>query len=118
MACGAAIGMTSMSDAARQAGPRGDMAGAALALMVVICVGVGFPTSMLTLVVAKVLRRPAPNRLLSRLGLSIVGGSVIGAVGSNSGGMTTAVAWLLLLGVPVVLSWPWRAKNRRDVKTG
>jgi hypothetical protein len=110
MAFGALIGMTSVSDAARQEGPAGDMAGAAGALMVAICIAVGFVMATLTIIVAKVLRRGAPDRIALRLGLSIVGGGVIGALGSNSGNAATAVAWLLLLGTPVLLSWSWRAK--------
>lgn len=110
MAFGALIGMTSVSDAARQEGPAGDMAGAAGALMVAICIAVGFVMATLTIMVAKVLRRGAPDRIALRLGLSIVGGGVIGALGSNSGNAATAVAWLLLLGTPVLLSWSWRAK--------
>ena len=110
MAFGALIGMTIVSDAARQEGPAGDTAGAAGALMVVICIMAGFVVATLTIIAAKVLRRGAPDRITLRLGLSIVGGGVIGALGSNPGNVATAVAWLLLLGAPVLLSWSWRAK--------
>jgi hypothetical protein len=41
MALGAFIGMTSILGAARQEGPAGDMAGAAGALMIVICIVAG-----------------------------------------------------------------------------
>lgn len=110
MAFGALIGITSVSDAARQQGPAGDIAGAAGALAVVICVVVGFVMATLTMIVAKVSRRGPPDRLALRLGLSIVAGGVIGAVGSSSGNVATAVAWLWLITAPVLLSWSWRAK--------
>jgi len=117
MALGALIGMTSVSDATRQEGPAGDIAGAAGALMVVICIVVGFIMATLTIIVAKALRYASPDRIALRLGLSIVGGGIIGALGSNGGDVTTAVAWLLLLGVPVLLSWSWCAKPVSDAET-
>ncbi len=110
MAFGALIGMTSVSDAARQDGPAGDMAGAAGALMVVICVGGGFVMAMLTVIVAKLRRRGAVERIALRFGLSIVGGGVIGALAPNPAPVAISLAWLLLLGMPVLLSWSWRAK--------
>ena len=114
MAIGALIGMISLSDAARQEGPAGDIAGAAGALMVVICIVVGFVMSTLTIIAAKVLRRSAPDRIVLRLGLSIVGGGIIGVLGSNAGIVTTAGAWLLLLGAPVLLAWPWSSEAVSD----
>jgi hypothetical protein len=39
-----------------------------------------------------------------------VGGSIIGALAPNSSYAATAAAWVLLLGVPVLLSWSRRAK--------
>jgi hypothetical protein len=42
MAIGALVGMSSFSEAARQEGPDGDVAGAVGALMVVICIVAGF----------------------------------------------------------------------------
>jgi hypothetical protein len=117
MAFGVLIGMTSLSDAARQEGPAGDMAGAAGALMVSISIAVGFVMAMLTIIVAKVLRRSAPSRISLRLGLSIVGGGIIGALGTNTGEVTTALAWLLLLGTPVLLTWSWHPESPSDVNT-
>ena len=114
MAFGSLIGMTSLSDAARQDGPAGDMAGAAGALMVVICIAVGFVMAALTIIVAKVLRRSAPDRIALRLGLSIVAGGIIGVLGSNAGTVATAGALLLLLGAPVLLVWPWHAEAVSD----
>jgi len=110
MAFGALIGMTSASDVARQEGPAGDMAGAAGALLLLICMVVGFVMATLTVIVTKVLRRSAPDRIALRLGLSIVGGGIIGALGSSAGNVRTAVAWLLLLGLPVLLVCSWRGK--------
>ena len=117
MAFGALIGMTSVSDAALQEGPAGDTAGAAGALMFVICIVVGFVMTTLTIIVAKVLRRGAPDRIALRLGLSVVGGGVIGALGANTGSAATGLAWLLLLAVPVLLSWLWRAPSASGAKT-
>lgn len=110
MAFGAFIGMTSFLDAARQEGPAGDMAGAAGALMIVICIAAGFVMAMLTIIVAKVLRRNTFDRIALRFGLSIVGGGIIGALGTNDGDVATAAAWLLLIGLPILLAWPWRSK--------
>ena len=112
MALGAFIGLNCVSDAPRQEGPSGDMAGAAEALMVAICILVGFVMPTLTLVVSRVLRRAGPRHLAIRLGLSIVSGGVVGAVSwqSRSGPLMAAIAWVLLLGAPVLLSWSWRAR--------
>jgi len=71
---------------------------------------VGFVMATLTIIVAKVLRRDAPDRFALRLVLSILGGGVIGALAPHSGNLATAAAWALLLGVPVLLSWSWPAK--------
>ncbi|MFC1813786.1 hypothetical protein ACFL03_13960 [Thermodesulfobacteriota bacterium] len=117
MAFGALIGMNSFSDAAMQEGSAGDMAGAAGALMIVICIAVGFVMATLTIIVAKVLGRGAADRIALRFGLSIVGGCIIGALGSNAGDVTTAVAWLLLIGVPALLAWPWHAKAVSGAET-
>ena len=117
MAFGALIGMTGFSDAARQEGPAGDMAGAAGALMVVVCIVVGFLMATITIIVAKMLRRGSPDHIALRLGLSIVGGSIIGALGSKAGDVTTAAAWLLLIGVPVLLAWSWHAKAVSGAET-
>ncbi len=110
MAFGAFIGRTILLDAARQEGPAGDMAGAAGALMIVICIVAGFVMAMLTIIVSKVLRRHTFGRIALRFGLSIVGGGIIGALGSNDGDVATTAAWLLLIGLPILLAWPWHAK--------
>jgi hypothetical protein len=117
MAFGAFIGMTSLFDVARQEGPAGDIAGAAGALMIIICIVAGFVMAMLTVIVAKVLRRRIFNRIALRFGLSIVGGGIIGALGSNNGNVATAAAWLLLIGLPILLAWPWQAQVVSGVKT-
>ena len=80
MAFGALIGLTIVSGAIRQEGPAGDRAGAAGALMIVICIVVGFVMATLTVIVAKLLRRGPPDRIARRLGLSLLGGGVIGAL--------------------------------------
>ena len=116
MAFGALISPSSFSDAAMQEGPAGDMAGAAGALLVLICIVVGFVMATLTVIVTKVFRRGAPNRIALRLGMSIVGGGIIGALGSNAGDVSTVVAWLLLLGLPVLSVWSWRAKAASEVE--
>lgn len=110
MALGAFIGMTSILGAARQEGPAGDIAGAAGALMIVICIVAGFVMAMLTTIGAKVLRRSTFDRIALRFGLSVVGGGIIGALGSNGGDVATAAALLLLIGLPILLAWPWKAK--------
>ena len=117
MAFGAGIGLTIASDAARTEGPAGDIAGATGALMIVICIVAGFVMATLAIIVAKVLTRSAPDRVLLRFGLSILGGGVIGTLGTSSGNVALVIAWLLLLGVPVLLSWSWRAKSVSEAKT-
>ena len=105
MAMGALIGWSIVSDTVSQEGPAGDMAGAAGALMVGICLVVGFAVSVLTIIVAKLLRRGTLDRIALRVGLSVVGGGVIGALGANPGDVTAAAALLLLVGVPAALAW-------------
>ena len=117
MAFGAFIGMTSLLDVARQEGPAGDIAGAAGALMIIICIVTGFVMAMLTIIVAKVLRRHTFDRIALRFGLSIVGGGIIGAIGTNEGDMATAAGWLLLIGLPILLAWPWQAKVVSSAET-
>jgi hypothetical protein len=85
--------------------------------MIVICIVAGFVMATLTIIVAKVLTRSAPDRVLLRFGLSILGGGVIGTLGTSSGNVALVIAWLLLLGVPVLLSWSWRAKSVSEAKT-
>ena len=110
MALGSLVGLTSVSDALVHEGPAGDMAGAAGALMASICIVVGFGMATLTLIVSSALRRRTPDHMALRLALSVAGGGVIGALPWNSGALVTTMGWILLLGVPVVLSWSWRAK--------
>ena len=114
MAIGALIGMNSVSDTVTQEGPSGDIAGAAGALMVVICLVAGFAMATLTVIATKVLNRRAPNRIGLRFGLSIVGGGIIGVIGIDAGYMSTVVVWFLLLGLPVLLSWSWHVKEVSD----
>ena len=122
MGFGALCGIASVSDAASQEGPAGDIAGAAGALVVAICVGAGFVMATLTLIVTKVLRRGPPQRIALRIVLSVVGGGIIGAlvISSQTGPTTessqtvpTAAAWVLLFGLPVLSMWAWRAKRER-----
>ncbi len=104
MAFGALIGMSWVWEAVTQAGADGDMAGAAGALMVIICIVTGFVMSTVTVIVAKVLHRGVPDRIALRLGLSIVGGGIIGALGAAVQ-ESTIVVWLLLIVGPVLLAW-------------
>ncbi|MBL0210108.1 MAG: hypothetical protein IPQ13_04205 [Holophagaceae bacterium] len=108
LALGALIGWSLGSEAARQEGPAGDMAGAAGALMVVICLLAGFVVSVLTLILAKILRRGSPTRLLLRLALSLAAGGILGLLGTHPGGLAATAAWILLLSAPALLSWSWR----------
>ena len=105
MAFGALIVPSSFSDAAMQKGPAGDIAGAAGALMLVICIVVGFIMSTFTIIVARVLRRGVPDHITLRLVLSIVGGGIIGALGTYVQEGCTAVAWLILIAGPILVAW-------------
>lgn len=105
MAAGSIVGLSFISDAAGREGPSGDAAGAAGALMIVICFATGFVLSTLTIVAAKLLRRDAPGHIVVRLILSLAVGGAVGSVGMNSGTLATSAAWVLLLAGPVLLSW-------------
>lgn len=105
MGLGALLGLTSFSNAILKEGPAGDISGAAGALAVLLCVTVGFAVSILTVIVAKVRHCGVPKLILLRTGFSIAGGCVIGLLAMNSTTMATVAAWLLLLGLPVLLSW-------------
>ena len=110
MALGALVGMTSVSSAALQEGPAGDMAGAAGALMIAVCILAGFVMATLATVVATVLGRDAPHHVALRFALSVVAGGAVGALGSNPGDVATGLTWVLLLGAPVLLTWSSRSK--------
>ena len=105
MAFGALIVVSWVSDAVTQEGPAGDMAGAAGALMVVICIVAGFVMATVTVIAAKVLHRGVPDRIVLRLGLSLVGGGIIGALGAAVQDVSTMVVWFLLIAGPVLLAW-------------
>jgi hypothetical protein len=105
MAFGALIGLSWVSEAITQEGPAGDMAGAAGALMVVICIVAGFVMATVTVIAAKVLHRKVPDRIVPRLALCIAGGGIIGALGAAVQDVSTMVAWLLLMVGPVLLAW-------------
>ena len=116
MACGSFIGMSTVSNEALQEGPAGDMAGAAGALVFLICIVVGFVMATLTLIVTKLLSRGPTHQITLRLGLSFVGGAIIGVLGSNPGGLSTVAFWLLVFGLPVLVIWPLRLKVVPEVQ--
>jgi hypothetical protein len=72
MAFGGLIGMACAWDDARYEGPTGNTLAAGTALMAMICILVVFGIATATVIAAKVERRGAPDRLILRLGLSIV----------------------------------------------
>ncbi|MEP7308010.1 MAG: hypothetical protein ABJA98_21105 [Acidobacteriota bacterium] len=112
MASGALMGLAIVSDAAFRDGTAGDLAGALGALMVVMCLLVGFLAAVLTSIVRHVLKRPPPGRILWRLALSIAGGILIGAAGSGSVLRSSALMWIPLLSVPTLACWSWRRAER------
>ncbi len=105
MAFGALIGLSCVSEAVMQEGPAGDMAGAAGALMVVICIVAGFVMATVTLIAARVFHRRMPDRIALRLALCIAGGGIIGALGAYVQDVSTTAAWLLLIFGPIMLAW-------------
>ncbi len=111
MALGSLVGMAFGSAAMSQEGSVGDAAGAVGALMVLLCLAVGLVMSLLTVIVAKLLRRPAPGHLLLRLVLSLAAGGLLGILGPGSRGIAVMAAWALLLGVPVLVSLSWRPQE-------
>lgn len=105
MAFGALIGLSCVSEAISQEGPAGDMAGAAGAMMVVICIVAGLVMALITVIAAKVLHRRVPDRMALRLALCITGGGIIGALGAYVQDVSTTAAWLLLIVGPILLAW-------------
>jgi hypothetical protein len=103
MAFGALIGPSSFSNAAMKEGPAGDIAGAAGALMVTICIVVGFVMAMFTIIVARLLHRSVPDHIILRFGFSIVGGGITGALAVYV--QDVSIAWFLLIGGPILLAW-------------
>ena len=111
MAVGSLFGLFNSSSPILREGPPGDTpAGAAGALLMLLCLGVGFPLAMLTVIACKLMRREAPGSILLRLGLSVVGGGAIGALAAWGGDLRKALVWLLLLAVPALLAWSWGGK--------
>jgi len=110
MVVGATIAFANFSEAARDPGPAGDMAGAAGGLVAAICLMAGFVMSLLTVVVAKLLRRGAPTRLPLRVALSLADGLLIGLIGTGKGNLVLAeiAAAVLIFVVPVLLCWTWQ----------
>lgn len=111
MGLGAFLGLSFFGDMMHREGPEGDLAGAAGALLILICVSMGFLLALTTVVIAKVRGRKGWDRFLLRFCLSMTGGLVEGIIGINGGGLSTALAWLLLLSLPVVVSWPWQREG-------
>ena len=105
MAFGALIAVSCVSEAISQEGPAGDMAGAAGALMVVICIVAGLVMALLTVIAAKVLHRKLPKRIVLRLALCLAGGGIIGALGACVQDVSPTTAWLLLISGPILLAW-------------
>ena len=111
MALGSLIGMAFGSDAMVQEGSAGDVAGAAGALIMLICIVMGFIMSFLAIIPIKIFRLGTPDWFTLRLGLSILTGVIIGIFGTNTGTLTTMAAWIILVGIPVLLTWPCPRKR-------
>lgn len=105
MAMGALLGSSFYFNAEVKNGLNGEIAGAAGALMVLICIVVGFTTAMVTIIVAKILHRSSPGRMALRLCLSLIGGGVTGTLGVYAQDVSTVFAWFLLVGGPALLAW-------------
>ena len=109
MGLGSLLGVTAFSDALPEEGPAGDLAGAAGALIVGLCLLAGFSLALLAVWGGKVMRRRPVRNISTGLLFSILGGGVIGALGAFGGGMPTTVSWCLLIVLPILLAWPWRS---------
>jgi hypothetical protein len=108
MGLGALIGVTGFSNAIGQSGPAGDAAGAVGVLIIGVCLVAGFTMAILTLIVMKIKGCEPKQRLLTGMVLSILGGVIIGGLGSTGGGMATTTSWVILILLPVLLTWSWR----------
>ena len=123
MAFGAMVGYSNVSDTVLQQGVSGHAVGTIGAVILVSCLAAGFVMSALTVIVSRVLRRGIPGYICIRAVLSLVGGGavvsaafaggvrVVGVAGANSKGLMDVIVWLLLLGIPVVVSLSRRPKS-------
>ena len=114
---GALIGLSFFSDTIQKEGAAGDLAGAAGALLVLICVVMGFVMALITVIVAKLKRHKVWNFYILRFSLSIAGGVIVGAIGPKGGGISGAIVWLLLFSLPVFISWPWQMSIFSNLKS-
>jgi len=62
--------------------------------------------SMLTVIAMKIFYRTAPVHFSLRLGLSVLAGYIIASTAeSNAGVLSIVLSWVLLLGLPALLTW-------------
>ena len=105
MGLGTFHGPSSITDAAMQEGPSGDLAGAAGALIFLISAVTGFLMSTLTIIAAKVFRRGVPRWITLKFFLSFAGGGIISSLAAYADEVSTEACWCLLIGGPVLLAW-------------
>jgi hypothetical protein len=106
---GTLLGFALFTDAwSQQDGSSGDARGAAGALVLILSVGASFVSASLMTIVAGLAHRGVPTLLFVRLGLGVVAGAAVGALAPNQSATAAVVMWMGLLGVPAILSWPWR----------
>lgn len=106
MGLGGVLGVTASSEALSREGPAGDLAGALGALIVGLNLLAGFSLALLAIVLGKIMGKRVPGTISTRLAFSILGGVVIGALGTERGAFATTASWSLLLALPVFLAWP------------
>ncbi|MDD2469238.1 MAG: hypothetical protein PHI97_35205 [Desulfobulbus sp.] len=110
MGFGSLLGIASFSHDIHEKSPAGDFAGAAGALIVMLCLLTGFGLAFVVIVLGKLMRPRSSGSVALRLILSVLGGIAIGALGVNEGTLATAIFWCLLTVLPVLLAWSWQKK--------
>lgn len=116
MALGALIGINLFWGVTSQEAAASDMQGAAGALMVLISIVAGFTVSMPTVIIVKVFLRRTFDRYFLRLGMSVLGGIFISAMGISEKEFMVVLTWFLLISFPIVCSCPWPLKLPPDTE--
>lgn len=109
VSCGASIGFTLAAGDALERDPVGSL----LAALSLLSMAGAFTASIVSVVVAKALRRSPPQRLGQRVLAGVLLGTLLGVLAwRGSDGSGSGVDLFLLLMVPAALSWSWSPRPR------
>lgn len=110
MAAGSFGAYITVSPTLLEEGPRGDMAGAAGALTMILSGGCGLVVSLAAMAVARARGRGRPRRMAFRCALSLVAGAGVGLAGTSDSEALAWLTWCCLLVAPALVTWLWRAQ--------